>query len=285
MTVLEARPLVSIITPVYNGARFLDDLIQSVLRQDYPQIEHIIIDDGSTDGGATVEVLKRYAHLRWWSRANQGQYATLNEGIAAARGPIVGIISADDLYITPDAISRVIRYWQAHPGVDFVYGGLINIEENGALWPVQTHRTGAWPAWLLQYVLFIPHCSLFVSREIILRDGLWFDPALCCTGDWDWIIRLSKSGRKFGYVGRPLSMYRIRADQVSQTQRNRIAVERREICRRYSTNYLLFFLLNQLFDLPNMLLVGWRVLRTSGPKSLLAKITGRLRRSELTAPR
>src|SRR5438876_704742 len=73
-----------------------DELIKSVLEQDYLHIEHIIIDDGSTDDGATVEVLKRYPHLRWWSRENKGQYATLNEGLATARGSVVGIISADD---------------------------------------------------------------------------------------------------------------------------------------------------------------------------------------------
>ena len=74
-------PLITIITPVYNGAEYLDELIQSVLRQDYPNIEHLIIDDGSQDGGATVSVLQKYPHLRWWSRENKGQYATMNEGL------------------------------------------------------------------------------------------------------------------------------------------------------------------------------------------------------------
>ena len=84
--VKDELPLVSIVTPVYNGSLYLEEFIRSVLAQDYPRIEHIVIDDGSTDGGATVEILKRFPHLRWWSRENKGQYPTMNEGFAAADG-------------------------------------------------------------------------------------------------------------------------------------------------------------------------------------------------------
>ncbi|MBE3118290.1 MAG: glycosyltransferase, partial [Candidatus Atribacteria bacterium] len=99
----DVLPLVSIITPVYNGAAFIEELILSVQRQDYPNIEHIIIDDGSRDDGATIAILKRYPHLRWWSRENKGQYATMNEGLEAAKGEFVCFISADDL-LTPGAV-------------------------------------------------------------------------------------------------------------------------------------------------------------------------------------
>src|SRR5215207_4022064 len=93
--------LVSIITAVRNGAPYLESLIESVLAQDYTNFEHIIIDDGSDDNDATVSILKRYPHIRWWSCENKGQYATQNEGLVAAKGSIVGIISADDVYLTP----------------------------------------------------------------------------------------------------------------------------------------------------------------------------------------
>jgi glycosyltransferase involved in cell wall biosynthesis len=82
-------PLISIITPVYNGREYLEELIQSVLNQSYPKIEHLIIDDGSEDGGATLSILKRYPHLRWWSRENKGQYSTMNEGLLEAKGEII----------------------------------------------------------------------------------------------------------------------------------------------------------------------------------------------------
>ena len=163
------RPLISIITAVHNGADYLRPLIDSVLQQDYPNVEHIVIDDGSNDGGATVEILEHYPHLRWWSRENRGQYATQNEGIKAARGEIVGIISADDLYETPDTFSRVVNYWQDHPGCNMVYGKTRRIDAAGQLFPYQLDVTGHYPLDWLRYVLYIQHCSLFVTRKTDCR--------------------------------------------------------------------------------------------------------------------
>ncbi len=92
-------PLVSIVTPTFNSADYLQELLQSVAAQDYRRIEHIVIDDGSRDGGATVALLQRYPSVRWWSREdNRGQYATLNEGFRAATGDFLTTISADDTY-------------------------------------------------------------------------------------------------------------------------------------------------------------------------------------------
>jgi len=89
------QPRISVITPVWNGSAYLVPLIESVLQQDYPHYEHIVIDDGSTDEGATVAILQQYKHLRWWSHANKGQYETQNDGLKAATGDIVVIISSD----------------------------------------------------------------------------------------------------------------------------------------------------------------------------------------------
>ena len=97
------------------------NLILSVRSQNYPNIEHIVIDDGSQDDGATVAILKRYPHLHWWSRENLGQYATMNEGLEAARGEIVCFVSADDL-VLPDAVHRVIEIMQRHPEYDGIAG-------------------------------------------------------------------------------------------------------------------------------------------------------------------
>ena len=103
----EPEPFFSIITPVYNGAAFLPDLIASVQAQTFSDYEHIIIDDGSTDDGATIGVLEAVddSRIHWWTRANRGQYATQNEGIQAARGRWIVVIAADDILAAPDVLA------------------------------------------------------------------------------------------------------------------------------------------------------------------------------------
>ena len=238
------EPLISIITPVYNGSEYLDELIRSVQQQDYPNIEHIIIDDGSNDNGATVAILERYPHLRWWSRENKGQYATQNEGLAAAKGGIVGIIAADDKYVTPSALSAVVEFSQSHPECGCVYGRTLRIDSKGAPLPLDpTLRQEPFPAWFLRYSLLISHCSLFVAKRLITDKEIWFDPSFKYAGDWDWIIRLSQAS-KFGYLDQPLSMYRQHPVQgTQQASQKNWSIETRKVLKRYKSNYALYLFL------------------------------------------
>ena len=102
-------PLVSIVTPTFNSARYLEELLQSVEGQDYPQIEHIVIDDDSRDEGAAVDLLRRHPNVKWCSRENRGQYSTLDEGFRAATGEFVTTISEDDRYVDPGAVGAVAQ--------------------------------------------------------------------------------------------------------------------------------------------------------------------------------
>jgi glycosyltransferase involved in cell wall biosynthesis len=242
--IIGKTPLISIITPVYNGAEYLDELILSVLQQDYPHFEHIIINDGSTDNGATVAVLKKYSHLRWWSRENKGQYATLNEGLAAAQGDVVNIICADDKYVTPSALSSVIAFWQAHPECGCVYGDTLRMNDKSELITLDpTLRKPPYPVWFIRYWLLIPHCSLFVAKTWVANNNIVFDLSFQYTGDWDWIIRLSQA-TKFAYLNQPLSVYREHAVQTSQrTGQKKLFLESRRILKRYKANYLYYLLL------------------------------------------
>jgi glycosyltransferase involved in cell wall biosynthesis len=239
----DKQPLISIITPVYNGADYLDELIQSVLAQDYPHIEHIIIDDGSNDNDATVAVLKKYPHLRWWSRENKGQYATLNEGLEAAQGSVVTIICADDKYAGSTVFSSVIDFWQEHPDCGCVYGNTLRMNENSELIAIDpTIRKPPYPVWMIRYWLLIQHCSLFIDKSLITEDML-FDLSFRYSGDWDWIIRLMQA-TKFAYFNQPLSVYREHAVQTTQkVARKKLDSENRRILQRYKANYLLYTLL------------------------------------------
>lgn len=212
-------PLISIITPAYNAASFLEPLIESVRRQTERRVEHIIIDDGSTDGDATVAVLRRYPHLRWWTRPNRGQYPTMNEGLAAATGEWVGFISADDIYATPAALRAVISHAEAHPDHDAIFGRWLLIDPAGRPLPVQARVSGRYPACAHPYLLHISHCALFVRRSFLVERSLTFREDLRYTGDGDWIFRLIASGARFGYVDRVLAGYRIHPGQTMARQR------------------------------------------------------------------
>lgn len=117
----EVKPLVSIITPSFNQAEYLEITIQSVINQDYPQIEYIVMDGGSTDG--SVDILERYdAHIEYWrSEPDQGQADAINQGFRVAKGEIVAWINSDDVYM-PGAVSEAVSALEKIPQVGMVYG-------------------------------------------------------------------------------------------------------------------------------------------------------------------
>ena len=208
-------PLVSIITPVYNGSRFLDALIQSVQKQDYSFIEHIIIDDGSTDDGATINVLKNYSHIRWWSRPNRGQYATMNEGLRAAKGEFVCFICADDV-ILPGSVSTAVHFLSIHPECGGVYGyyGFINSDgmKLNLFQPMRYIPTNIYP-----YSLHISHSSLYIRKDVLIQNHLFFKETLRFVGDYFWIVHILKLKLKIGKIKNNLSMIRIQDQQTSKT--------------------------------------------------------------------
>jgi glycosyltransferase involved in cell wall biosynthesis len=229
-------PLVSIVTPVFNGAKYLDELIQSILSQDYPNIEHLIIDDGSTDNGATITVLARYSHLRWWSRENRGQYATMNEGLAAARGEFVCFVSADDL-VTPGAVRHVVEFMRQHPEDDGITGLTQYVNEKGECYVNPPFQTA--PIRYYAYLFQISHCSLYLKREQLIRDNLLFDPGLHYVGDYDWILRVLGKLRIY-QDSSYLSSVRIHEAQTSILHRRKMLEEQRRVIANRRINPMAF---------------------------------------------
>ena len=124
------RPLVSIVTPSFNQARYIEATIQSVLSQDYPRLEYLIVDGGSTDG--TVEIIKQYeGRLAWWvSEKDQGQTDAINKGFGRAQGQILAWLNSDDTY-EPGTVSAAVKYLLDHPDVGMVYGDCNFINDDG----------------------------------------------------------------------------------------------------------------------------------------------------------
>lgn len=158
-----SKPLVSVITPSYNQADFLEDTIKSVLAQDYPAIEYLIIDGGSTDG--SVDIIRKYkSELVWWiSEPDEGQAAAINKGMIRAQGEIVAWLNSDDLYL-PGAVSRAVAEFQSHPQLGLVFGNAVTIDVGGC--PI---RELIFPDWQLEDLIgfrIICQPAVFMAREL-----------------------------------------------------------------------------------------------------------------------
>ena len=162
-------PLVSIITPSFNQAPFLAQTIQSVLAQNYPNLEYWVIDGGSTDG--SVDIIQRYADnlTGWLSERDQGQGDAINKGFRRSQGEILAWLNSDDLY-RPGAIRNAVAVLQAHPQVGLVYSDVDSIDTEGEVFNRMTY--GQWGLKDLMAFHMLGQVSVFFRRSVLEKAGL-----------------------------------------------------------------------------------------------------------------
>lgn len=161
-------PRVSVITPSYNQAEFLEWSMRSVLRQGYPNLEYIVVDGGSTDG--SIAVIEKYApNLSWWvSERDSGQAEAINKGFSRAEGEIIAWLNSDDLYL-PGAIAGAVEAFQADPALGMVYGNMLSIDATNQVTNLQ--EFGDWGLDGLMRFQIIGQPAVFLKREALLRAG------------------------------------------------------------------------------------------------------------------
>jgi glycosyltransferase involved in cell wall biosynthesis len=179
---------VSLVTPSYNQVKYIEETIQSVLSQHYPDIEYIIVDGGSTDG--TVDIIKKYENkLAYWvSEKDKGQTDAINKGFARAKGDILAWINSDDCY-EPGAVSAAVKFLQEHPHVGMVYGDCNFINQSGKV-------IGKFNAAQTDYRLIRQGYVHIPQQAMFFRADLWkqvgpLDPSFYFAMDYDLWTRIA----------------------------------------------------------------------------------------------
>lgn len=205
MAAMSAEPvLVSLVIPAYNHARYLDQAIRSVLDQDYPRVELIVIDDGSTDH--TRAVLAPYTgRFHWETQPNAGQACTLNKGWRMGRGEILGYLSADDL-LRPGCVRAAVETLEARPDIVLTYCDFELIDPHSRV--VRTVRTAEFDyREMVVNLVCAPGPGVFFRRAAFQRAGDW-DPALRQMPDYEYWLRLGLLG-PFARIPRTLAAFRV----------------------------------------------------------------------------
>jgi glycosyltransferase involved in cell wall biosynthesis len=215
---------VSIITPSFNSAHTILNTINSVASQNYPHIEYIIIDGGSTDG--TKEIIQANAHLidHWVSERDQGIYDAMNKGILRATGDVIAILNSDDFYVHDEVIQRVVQHFK-RTRADSVYGDLQYVAPFNSAKVIRHWVSGHYHRRNFLYGWMPPHPSFFVKRKIYDSFGL-FNTRLKTSADYELMLRfLYKNKVSSHYL--PELLVRMRAGGASNQSWR----------RRFSTNW------------------------------------------------
>jgi glycosyltransferase involved in cell wall biosynthesis len=210
-----SAPRISIVVPSYNQGRFLRATLDSVLGQNYPNLELIVQDGASSDESAAVlrEYSQRLTH--WESQRDNGQAHAINLGFRHATGEVLAYLNSDDLLL-PGALAYVGDYFERKPAVDVVYGHRVNIDESGleiGRWILPAHQNE-----ILRWADFVPQETLFWRRRIWERAGGAMDESFRFALDWDLLLRFLAHGARFSRLPRFLGAFRIHEAQKTSAE-------------------------------------------------------------------
>ncbi len=206
----ENLPKISMVIPTLNQASFLERAIKSIIDQQYPRLELILVDGGSTDGSR--EIIEKYAgHFAWWvSEADKGQAEALNKGFFHSGGEILGWLNSDDCF-APGALWTVAACFLDSPDADVIYGQRVLINEKGddiGRWILPQHDDK-----ILSWADFIPQETVFWRRSIWEEVGERLDEEFRFALDWDLLLRFREAGAKMKRVPHYLGLFRIHEEQ------------------------------------------------------------------------
>jgi FkbM family methyltransferase len=216
---------ISVITPSFNQGRFVRDCVESVARQTFSALEHLVFDPGSTDG--SLEVVKNYPHVTLVNERDRGQSDAVNKGFLAAKGEVIAWVNSDDYYFDDRVFERVLRRFNQADMPDIVYGrGIFTDENDEFLRNVYINKDPSTLCWRLQQEDGILQPALFMKKSVVERVGL-LSQNNHYSMDYEYWIRCLKSGMKFAFIDDNLAVARYHKDNKTFGQREN---SYREVC-------------------------------------------------------
>jgi glycosyltransferase involved in cell wall biosynthesis len=214
-------PSISIVTPSYMQADFLDATIDSITRQNYPQLEYIIMDGGSTD--TSPQIIKQHTDsiTYWESKKDNGQADAVKQGFEKSSGEIMAWLNSDDLYL-PGLLQFVGEFFARNPEVDVLYGNRIIIDEHGdevGRWVLPGHDTE-----MLLWNDYIPQETMFWRRSLYEEVG-GIDDRFQFALDWDLLLRFHRAGAKMVHLPHFMACFRAHENQKSSAWIGSIGME------------------------------------------------------------
>jgi glycosyltransferase involved in cell wall biosynthesis len=201
-------PKISIVTPSYNQGPFIEDAIKSVINQDYPDFEHLVIDGGSTDN--TLEILRKYPHLKWISEKDEGQSDALNKGFMMATGFVIGWLNADDYYL--DNVFKSVAMNFNSDDISGIYANYIYVNKTGE--KIREMMSNKPVRWMSLFLCYIPSTTFFFRRNI-LDTGILIDKELYITMDKEFFAHLLYKKYRLKYVNEFYAAFRLHESNKS----------------------------------------------------------------------
>lgn len=238
---MEHKPLFSIITVVFNGEKFIEDAIKSVLNQSYKNFEYIIIDGGSTD--KTVEIIRKYdKYIRFWcSEKDEGIFNAMNKGIKYSSGELIGLLNADDIYLT-SSLEEVAKVWENK--VDIYYGDMKLVSSNMIKKIIPDINR-------ICRTMSINHPATFINNRVY--KDLLYDEKYTLSADYDFFLKCKLTNKTFKYVPKTLAKMRMggaSSDQL-KTTKEVFLIQKNQI----NIYFALFRLMISVFKIPIRLLI------------------------------
>lgn len=217
---------VSIITVTYNSEKYLPDCIESVIKQRYDNIEHIVVDGKSTDN--TVSIIKKYEpHIaRWISETDKGMYDGINKGIVMATGDIIGILNSDDMLDTDDVIGSIVKTFEEQD-VDAIYGDLEYVDANDKNKIIRIWKGRSFKRYRFRYGWMPAHPTFYIKRSLVEQFG-FYQNHYYTAADYEFMARyLYKNRVRACYL--PMLIVKMRiGGQSNKNFRQRLRANRRD---------------------------------------------------------